>query len=80
MFPQITIKHNIGNIIEIPNELNPSVFTYFSDNFAIGVTAITVDNAIDFTSGNIITLLGSMGAENAEFGYPSAHTNQGFTL
>ncbi len=80
MFPQITIRHNIGNIIEIPNELNPKVFTYLSNNFAIGVTALTVDNAIDFTSGSIIMLLGSVGAENAEFGYASAHTDQGFTV
>lgn len=80
MFPQITIRHNIGNIIEIPNELNPSVFTYLSNNFAIGVTALTVDNAVDFASGNSIVLLGSMGAENAEFGYPSSHTDQSITL
>lgn len=80
MFPQITIRHNIGNIIEIPNELNPKVFTYLSNNFALGVTALTVDNAIDFSSGNIILLLGSMGAENTEFGYASAHTDQGFTV
>ncbi len=80
MFPQITIRHNIGNIIEIPNELNPKVFTYLSNNFAIGVTALTVDNAIDFTSGSIITVLGSVGAENCEFGYVSAHTDQGFTV
>lgn len=80
MFPQITIRHNIGNIIEIPNELNPRVFTYLSNNFAIGVTALTVDNAVDFDSGDIILLLGSMGAENAEFVVASAHTNQGFTV
>lgn len=80
MFPQITIRHNIGNIIEIPNELNPKVFTYLSNNFALGVTALTVDNAIDFTTGNIITVLGSVGAENCEFGYVSAHTDQTLTL
>lgn len=80
MFPQITIKHNIGNIIEIPNELNPKVFTYLSNNYAIGVTALGVDNAIDFTSGNIILVLGSVGAENCEFGYASAHTDTGFTV
>lgn len=80
MFPQITIKHNIGNIIEIPNELNPKVFTYLADNYAIGVTALAVDNAIDFTSGSIIVVLGSIGAENCEFGYPSAHTDTGFTV
>jgi len=80
MFPQITIRHNIGNIIEIPNELNAKVFTYLSNNFAIGVTALTVDNAIDFNSGNIILVLGTVGAENAEFGYGSAHTDQAFTV
>lgn len=80
MFPQITIRHNIGNIIEIPNELNPKVFTYLSNNFAIGVTALTGDNFIDFTAGSIITVLGSVGAENCEFGYASAHTDQGLTV
>jgi len=80
MFPQISIKHNIGNIIEIPNQLNPKVFTYLSNNFAIGVTTLDVDNAIDFTSGSIILLLGSMGSENTEFGYASAHTDQSFTV
>lgn len=80
MFPQITIKHNIGNVIDIPNELNSKVSTYISNNLAIGVTTIPVDNAIDFTSGTIITLLGSMGAENAEFGYVSSHTDQAFTV
>jgi len=80
MFPQITIRHNIGNIIEIPNQLNPKVFTYISNNLAIGVTAIPVDNAIDFTSGAIILLAGSMGSENTEFLFASAHTDQGFTV
>jgi len=80
MFPQITIRHNIGNIIEIPNQLNPKVFTYLSNNFAIGVTSLSVDNAIDFTSGTILLLLGTVGAENAEFGYASAHTDQAFTV
>jgi len=80
MFPQITIRHNIGNIIEIPNQLNPKVFTYLSNNFAIGVTTLNVDNAIDFTAGSIILLLGSMGGENTEFGYASAHTDQTFTV
>jgi len=80
MFPQITIKHNIGNIIEIPNQINPKNYTYLSDNFAIGVETLNVDNAIDFTAGTIMLLLGSMGAENAEFGYASAHTDQTITL
>jgi hypothetical protein len=80
MFPNISIRHNIGNIIEIPNELNPKVFTYLSNNFAIGVTALTVENAIDFTSGSIITVIGSVGSENCEFGYVTSHTDQGFVL
>ncbi len=80
MFPQILIRHNIGNIIEIPNELNAKVFTYLSNNFAIGVVSLTVDNAIDFTSGNTIVVLGSVGSENCEFGYPSAHGDQTITL
>jgi len=78
MFPQITIRHNIGNIIEIPNQLNSSVFTYLSNNFAIGSTALTVDNAIDFTAGEILLLLGSIGAENAEFIASASHTDQSF--
>jgi len=78
MFPQITIRHNIGNIIEIPNQLNSSVYTYLSNNFAIGSTALTVDNAIDFTAGEILLLLGSIGAENVEFVTSASHTDQNF--
>lgn len=80
MFPQISIRHNIGNIIEISNQLNPKVFTYLSNNFPIGATTLNVDNAIDFSAGDIIVLLGSMGGENTEFGYVSAHTDQSFTI
>jgi len=79
-YPQIQIKHNIGNVIEIPNELNSKVFTYTSANVAIGATNIPVDNAVDFTSGVTLLLLGSIGAENAEFGYTSAKTDQSFTV
>jgi len=78
LFPQVTIRHNIGNIIEIPNQLNASVFTYLSNNFPIGATALSVDNAIDFTAGNILLLLGSVGAENAEFIASASHTDQSF--
>lgn len=80
MFPQITIRHNIGNIIEIPNELNASVFTYLSNNFPIGTTVLSVDNANDFTGGNTLALLGSMGAENAEIAFPTTKTNQTVTV
>lgn len=80
MFPQISIKHNIGNIIEIPNQLSSKNFTYLSDNYAIGVTSLDVDNAIDFTSGASILLLGTMGAENCEIGFASAHTDTNITV
>lgn len=80
MFPQITIRHNVGNVIEIPNELNPKVFTYLSANYAIGVTALAVENAIDFSAGNVVLVAGSVGAENCEFLYASGHTDQGFTV
>lgn len=79
-FPQISIRHNIGNIIEIPNQLNSKTYTYLSNNFAIGVTTLNVDNAIDFTSGSVLLLLGTVGAENTEFGFASAHTDQSFTV
>jgi len=80
MFPQITIRHNIGNIIEIPNKLNSKTYTYLSNNFAIGVEVLNVDNAIDFTDGTTLLLLGSMGAENAEVVVSSENTNQDFTI
>lgn len=80
MFPQITIKHNIGNIIEVPNELNASVFTYLGNNFPIGSTVLAVDNAIDFVGGNTLALLGTMGAENAEIAFPTAKTNTTITV
>ncbi len=79
MFPQIEIKHNIGNIISIPNQLEVKVFTYIGTNLPLGTTAIPVDNATEFTSGSILLLLGQMGAENCEFVTASAHTDQGFT-
>lgn len=77
-FPQVTIKHNIGNTIEIPNQLNVKVSTYLSSNIASGVTAVPVDNATDFTSGSILLLLSSLGAENAEIVSSSSHTTSSF--
>lgn len=78
MFPQIVIKHNVGNTIEIPNQIDVRAFTYIASNLGIGVTAIPVDNAVDFTAGPIIALLSSMGSENAEFVAISSHTDQSF--
>lgn len=79
-FPQITIKHNIGNTIEIPNLIDVKVSTYLGDNVAAGVTSLPVDNANDFTSGDILLLLSSMGAENSEIVTSSSHTGTAFTV
>lgn len=79
-FPQITIKHNIGNTIEIPNLIDVKVSTYLGDNVAVGVTSLPVDNANDFSSGNILLLLSSMGAENSEIVSASGHTDTAFTV
>lgn len=78
MFPQITVKHNIGNTIDIPNQLDIKVSTYMSNNIASGVLAVPVDNATDFTAGSILLLLSSVGAENAEIVTSSSHTTLSF--
>jgi hypothetical protein len=79
-FPQITIKHNIGNTINIPNQIDVKAFSYIGNNLAVGVTAVPVDNASDFTpTGSILLLLSSMGTENAEIVVSTAHTNILFT-
>jgi len=77
-FPQIKVKHNIGNTIEIPNQLDVKVATYMSSNIAAGVLAVPVDNAIDFTAGSILLLLSSIGSENSEIVTSASHTNQSF--
>ena len=77
-FPQIAIKHNIGNTIYIPNEVDTKVSTYMSSNIASGVLAVPVDNATDFTSGSILLLLSSMGAENSEIVTATSHTTLSF--
>lgn len=78
MFPQITIKHNIGNTIEIPNQLDVKVATYLSANVAIGAVAAPVDNANDFTAGSILLLLSSLGSQNCEILNATSHTSQAF--
>lgn len=80
MFPQIEVKHNIGNTISIPNQLDVRAGTFSNDNIAIGVTAIPVDNALDFTAGAILLLVGTMGNESSEISASSAHTGQSFTV
>lgn len=81
-FPQISIRHNIGNIIEIPNVLNPKVFTYISNNLPIGTTSLPVDNATDFgpTPASFLVLIGTIGAENAEIVTATAHTDITITI
>jgi len=78
--PQVKVLHNIGNTIEVPNQLDIKTTTYISSNIAIPVTAIPVENAIDFTSGSsILLLLSSIGSENAEIVTSTSHSNQSFT-
>lgn len=80
-FPQININHQVGNTITIPNQLDIRAFTYTSNNVAISATALPVDNANDFTSGsNILLLLSSLNAENAEILTSSTHTNTSMTV
>ena len=78
MTPQITIKHSIGNTIDIPNQLDIKCSTYMSSNIAAGVLAVPVDNSTDFTSGSILLLLSSIGAENCEIVTSTSHTTLSF--
>jgi len=79
MYPQINIKHNVGNTIDIPNQLDIKSTTYVSSNVASGVTTVPVDNAGDFTAGSILLLMSSIGAENSEIVASSSHTGQALT-
>jgi len=78
MTPQITIKHSIGNTIDIPNQLDIKCSTYMSSNIAAGVLAVPVDNSTDFTAGSILLLLSSIGAENCEIVTSASHTTLSF--
>jgi len=72
MFPQIVIKHNIGNTITIPNQIDSRAFTYLSDNQSpsSSVVSLDVDNTSGFSTasgGNEkLLLMNSIGSENAE--------------
>ena len=79
-FPQIKVEHNIGNTITIPNQLDVKVTTFISDNKAIGTTVLPVDNAIDFSAGNNVLLLSSMGMENAEIVLAISHDAYSFAI
>jgi hypothetical protein len=75
-YPQITVKHNIGNTIEVPNQINSRAFTYLSANSTTGATSVIVDNATDFTAGSILTLIGTIGNEYSEIVVSASHTDQ----
>jgi len=79
MYPQIKIINNIGNTIDIPNELDVKASTYLSSNIVAGVLAVPADNTVDFTStASTLLLLSSVGAENAEIVTSASHTAQSF--
>ena len=75
-YPQINIKHNVGNTIYIPNQLDIKSTTYMSNNAVLGATTVPVDNATDFTAGNILLLLSPVGAENSEIVESTSHTDK----
>jgi len=77
-FPQIKITHDIGNTINIPNQVDIKASTYMSSNIAAGVLAVPADNSTDFTAGSILLLLSSIGAENSEIVTSSSHTTLSF--
>lgn len=80
-FPQIIVKHSVGNTIDIPNQLDVKVSTYLANNYDSVVTSLASDNASDFTSGiNILLLLSSLGAENSEIVTSASHTSTTFTI
>jgi len=77
--PQIKCKHNIGNTLEIPNQLDVKSYTYLSADTAIGALALSVDNTDGFSSASML-LLSSLGSENAEFIGATSHTSQAFVI
>lgn len=88
MFPQIVIKHNIGNTITVPNQLDSRAFTYLSTNQVADTSAISlaVDSTVGFSAaasgaGAKLLLLGALGAENCEIvRYTSLSSNTTFLL
>lgn len=82
MFPQIVIKHNIGNTITVPNQLDVKAFTYLKDNYNAGVTSLSVENAVGFTPTltQFYLLLSTLGAQNCEVVLCTAHTDTVFTV
>ena len=79
-FPQIIVRHNVGNTVEIPNQLDVRAKSYLSANTVIGAVSAPVDNAIDFSSGSFLLLIGSIGSEYSEIVVATAHTDQAITI
>lgn len=75
-FPQIIVKHNIGNTIDIPNQIDVRAFSYLSENSAIGATTLNIDNAIDFSSANSLVLIENIGQESSEIVRFNSKTDQ----
>ena len=88
MFPQIVIKHNIGNTITIPNQIDSRAFTYLSANQAPSTGSITlaVDNTAGFSSattgsGAKLLLIGALSVDNAEIvRYTSVNNDTSFII
>lgn len=79
MHPQIKITNDIGNTINIPNELDIKTDTYLSSNIAAGVLAVPVDNTTNFTDGeSILLLLSAIGNENSEIVTSASNTIDSF--
>ena len=72
--PQIIVQHNVGNTITIPNEIDIKAYSYLTTNTAATAIAFPVDNATDFSSGAILLMLSSMGAENCEIATSATRT------
>lgn len=78
--PQINVRHDIGNTINVPNQLDVKATTYLRSNISASAVAVPVDNTTDFTDGSsILLLLSSVGAENAEIVTSTSNSAQSFT-
>lgn len=80
MNPQIKkIEHNIGNTLEIPNQIDVKASTYITSNIDAGDLAVPVDNSTEFTDGDsILLLLSSIGSENSEIVTSTSNTINSF--
>ena len=71
---QVKIQHNIGNVLTVSNDVASFAQTYFTKNYAPGVTSVEVSNATDFPVNSLV-LLSTIGSENAEFLQVTGATN-----